>query len=191
MSPQPRYRGEYPRDWPEVAERAKRAAGYRCVRCGHAFYMPHRDVPAGEIGARAARTPMACDDECDVSRGHPFGVLALGEGPTPRGLSYGVHHLDGDKSNCRWWNLLPMCNSCHLGVQAKVDPETPYLWEHSTWFKPYVAGFYAFYYGGVELPDLRAADDPAESIDFYLSLGQPWLYPPPAPPPPPEAPNGD
>lgn len=59
-----------------------------------------------------------------------------------------VHHLDGDKANDAWWNTLPLCQRCHLQIQTRVDPETPYFLEHSDWFKPYVAGFYAHKYEG-------------------------------------------
>lgn len=57
-----------------------------------------------------------------------------------------VHHLDGDKANCRWWNLAALCQRCHLEVQAKVVMERVYPWPHSDWFKPHVAGYYAFVY---------------------------------------------
>lgn len=59
-----------------------------------------------------------------------------------------VHHLDGNKSNCEWWNLLALCQRCHLQIQGRVNPDLPYFLEHSDWFKPYVAGFYAFKYEG-------------------------------------------
>jgi hypothetical protein len=37
-------------------------------------------------------------------------------------------------------------------IQAKVDVTRPWLmFEHSEWFKPYVAGWYAFRYLGEEL----------------------------------------
>lgn len=62
-----------------------------------------------------------------------------------------VHHFDGDKSNCRWWNLLALCQRCHLSFQSRVNPEVPYWFEHSDWLKPYVAGFYAWKYHGEEL----------------------------------------
>ena len=54
-----------------------------------------------------------------------------------------VHHLDIDPSNCKWWNLAALCQRCHLHIQAKVDMTQPYMFEHSEWFKPYVAGYYA------------------------------------------------
>jgi len=59
-----------------------------------------------------------------------------------------VHHLDGNKSNCAWWNLLPLCQRCHLSIQGRVNPNQPYMFEHSDWFKPYAAGFYAHKYLG-------------------------------------------
>ena len=63
-----------------------------------------------------------------------------------------VHHLDLDPSNCRWWNLAPLCQRCHLHIQAKVVMERPYLFDHTAWFKPYVAGRYAY---ELCLPDRR------------------------------------
>lgn len=54
-----------------------------------------------------------------------------------------VHHLDLNKSNCEWWNIPALCQRCHLYIQGKVIMERPWLWEHSEWFKQYVAGYYA------------------------------------------------
>lgn len=62
-----------------------------------------------------------------------------------------THHFDGDKSNDAWWNLLALCQVCHLVFQAKVDPEQPWMFEHSEWLKPYVAGFYAHKYEGKKI----------------------------------------
>lgn len=59
------------------------------------------------------------------------------------GYSLTVHHLDIDPSNCAWWNIPALCQRCHLHIQGKVVMEQPYLFEHSNWFKPYVAGYYA------------------------------------------------
>ncbi len=33
-----------------------------------------------------------------------------------------VHHLDGDPSNCAWWNLLVCCQRCHLHIQGVWKP---------------------------------------------------------------------
>lgn len=62
-----------------------------------------------------------------------------------------THHFDGEKSNCSWWNLLALCQRCHLQIQGRVNPETPYFLEHSEWAKPYIAGFYAKKYEDREI----------------------------------------
>lgn len=63
--------------------------------------------------------------------------------PNQIGRVLTVHHLDNDKSNCEWWNLVALCQQCHLTIQGKVHMERTWLFEHSDWFKPYVAGYYA------------------------------------------------
>jgi len=62
-----------------------------------------------------------------------------------------VHHLDGNKANCVWWNLLALCQRCHLTIQSRVNPQQPYIFEHDEWFKPYAAGFYAKKYHDQEI----------------------------------------
>ena len=59
------------------------------------------------------------------------------------GYTLTVHHLDINPANCEWWNLAALCQRCHLTIQAKVVMEQPWMFEHSEWFKPYVAGYYA------------------------------------------------
>ena len=54
-----------------------------------------------------------------------------------------VHHLDMNKSNCEWWNLVALCQRCHLRIQGKVDMRQYYMFDHSEWFRPYVAGYRA------------------------------------------------
>ena len=137
-------RGEYPPDWPDISARVKREANYRCVRCNH-WYTP------------GANKIWCIDDACR----HPKDGLQ-------RVLT--VHHLDGDKSNVRWWNLLALCQVCHLSVQARVIPKRPYLWEHSDWAKVYIAGFYAWYYGEREV----TRDEALAELEPLLVLGQPW-----------------
>lgn len=122
-------RGEYPADWPAIAQRVKDAADWCCIRCGH----PH-----------------------DVETAH---VLT-------------VHHLNGDKADSRWWNLLALCQRCHLSIQGRVAPEQAYLHPHTPWFRPYAAGFYAASILGIpELP--RSAAEYHQ--DLLLLVGQPWL----------------
>jgi 5-methylcytosine-specific restriction endonuclease McrA len=83
-----------------------------------------------------------------------------------------VHHLDGDKANGAWWNLLALCQRCHLRVQARVIVERQWLLEHTEWFKPYAAGFYASYYGGVH----PTREEVEADVDRFLAMGQPHLY---------------
>lgn len=98
---------DYPPDWPEIAQRVKEEAGWKCVRCGH----PH------EPGT---------------------------------GYCLTVHHLDLSPKNCEWWNTPALCQRCHLLIQAKVIIERPWLFEHTPWFRPYAAGYYAHINGQPE-----------------------------------------
>lgn len=68
--------------------------------------------------------------------------------PSVTGRILTTHHFDGNKANDEWWNLLALCQVCHLQIQGKVDPEIPYFLEHSHWLRPYIAGFYAKKYEG-------------------------------------------
>lgn len=61
-----------------------------------------------------------------------------------------VHHLTGEKDNCKWWNLAALCQRCHLHIQAKVVMHRAWFLPHSEWFKPFAAGYYAYVNG---LPD--------------------------------------
>lgn len=70
-------------------------------------------------------------------------------GPPPNVLT--VHHLDGDKSNCAWWNLVALDQRCHLHIQHKVVMNQVWYFEHSDWFKPYVAGYVAAKMLGLDL----------------------------------------
>jgi hypothetical protein len=163
------YKGEYHDEWDLISTAYKADANWRCVRCFHPF--------ESENGR-----PLLCDLYCDTTRGvhrHdgsdglPSGRIISRGDDRFRGLNYGVHHFDGDKSNNRWWNLLPLCNSCHLTIQSRVIPERPWLFEHSEWAKIYVAGFYAWWFARLE----PRREEVEAHIDLYLALGQPWLYP--------------
>ena len=71
--------------------------------------------------------------------GHPHDPKA--------GYCLTVHHLDMNPANCHWWNLVALCQRCHLRIQAKVVVSRIWMFEHSEWFKPYVAGRYMFLVG--------------------------------------------
>lgn len=80
-----------------------------------------------------------------------------------------VHHLDINPSNCAWWNLAALCQRCHLHIQHKVDMTRPYMFEHTTWFKPYVAGYYAHLRG---LPEDRESvmENLADLLDYQKAM---------------------
>ncbi len=66
------------------------------------------DYPSnwGEIAASVKEAAFRRCENCGHPDSFPGRVLT-------------VHHLDGDKSNCEDWNLVAMCQRCHLSVQAK------------------------------------------------------------------------
>lgn len=107
-----------------------------------------------EARMRAGNKCIRCGHPNDVNTGH---VLT-------------THHFDGDKSNDAWWNLLALCQRCHLKIQAKVDPEQPYFFEHSNWLKPYVAGFYAKKYEGKMITRQEAFERMDELLAYEQRL---------------------
>ena len=150
----------YSNDWPEVALRVKEEAGWRCARCRHP------DHPENCIVQGVARGYMPCDDQC-------FGHRRERSRPlwTRRKRVLTVHHMDGDKSNSAWWNLLPLCQVCHLSVQTRVAVAQTYPFHHTPWFRPYVAGYYAFVVLG---EDLTREEVEARLVEL-LEAGQPHL----------------
>lgn len=96
---------------------------------------------------------------CCIRCGHPH--------DTKSGHMLTVHHLDLDKSNCRWWNIAALCQRCHLRIQGKVIMERVWMLEHSAWFRPYCAGYYAHHFGR---PDDRESVEKA--MDELIALGQ-------------------
>jgi hypothetical protein len=175
----------YPPEWHHTIKHAVRdQAGHRCVRCGH----PYRN---GEHGNGEW---SRCDWQCthgDPIRvrtllsdtWHELPIAELVEDPTTtagaiatnvslpvfveaRWRILTVHHLDGNKTNCRWWNLCALCQRCHLAIQGKVQLARIYPWEHSDWFKPYAAGWYAHAYLGEEL----TREETLARLDELLAL---------------------
>jgi hypothetical protein len=55
-----------------------------------------------------------------------------------------IHHFDGNKLNCRWWNLAALCQRDHLMVQATLRPGLPWPWPLEEWIRPYAAAWTAF-----------------------------------------------
>lgn len=167
--------------------RVRLEAGHRCIRCRHP-YIPKGD--AKMLGVEP--TPhhwSPCDQRCE--HGGPirwrldadeWNLMAQTASTAAEWIAGSdtdqpvdveaewriltVHHLDGDKANCRWWNLAALCQRCHLEIQAKVVMERVWPHEHSAWFRPYVAGYYAFVYLGEDL----SRDEVAARQDELLAL---------------------
>ncbi len=127
---------------PGIKHLVREQAGHRCERCHH----PYRN---GEHGS-GEWTP--CDEQCSHSLLH----IEADEG-TEAGVQSAlwriltVHHLNGVKADCRWWNLSALCQRCHLTIQGRVVMERAFIFEHSDWMKPHAAGFYADKYLGEQL----------------------------------------
>ncbi len=94
-------------------------------------YPPNWPEIAKEVKAQANWHCVRCGHIHDPASGHTLTV----------------HHLDLSPANCEWWNLAPLCQKCHLTIQAKVVMERVWWLPHSEWFKPYAAGYYGSLYG--------------------------------------------
>jgi 5-methylcytosine-specific restriction endonuclease McrA len=95
-------------------------------------HKPKGEYPSNwpEIAAKVKQEANYLCERC----GHP--------NDPDHGYTLTVHHLDGDKSNNARWNLAALCQKCHLRIQGRVFLPQFYMFEHSAWFEPHVAGCY-------------------------------------------------
>jgi len=145
-------RDGYPLEWAAIKDMIRAQAGRRCERCHHP-YQP------GEHG-NGKWSP--CDHQCD--HGGPWRHVDGKIGALWRILT--VHHLNGNKADCRWWNLAALCQRCHLTIQGRVILERAFILEHSEWFRPHAAGWYALKYLGLEL----SREETLERLEELLGL---------------------
>lgn len=179
--PSPNFTNDYADNGKELRAASRAEAGHRCIRCGHP-YPPMKREDRGEWSV--------CDEQCThagevrVSDNYPYDpwehltfrhvVVAMIKPSSrfpnrrveARWRILTVHHFDGDKANDAWWNHLSLCQRCHLSFQTKVNPEIPFMFPHSDWLKPYVAGFYAKKYLGLDL----TREQVAERLEELLKL---------------------
>jgi hypothetical protein len=97
------------------------------MRKSVAAYPPDWKETARRIKDEAGWKCVRCGHEHNWETGH---VLT-------------VHHLDLNPSNNEWWNIPALCQRRHLQIQAKVFMEQQFMFEHTEWFRPYAAGYYA------------------------------------------------
>ena len=173
------------------ARRTERETGFRQAAVDLAFEGMVADggVVADPQGAR--RTNWSpCDVACwhhgpyrwRLGEGYPWTHVEEGDEPgriSAAGIAQGVeiqaawriltvHHLTEVKSDCRWWNLAALCQRCHLTIQRKVTMELPWPWEHSDWFRPHAAAWYALKFLGEHL----TYSETMARLDELLELGQ-------------------
>lgn len=165
----------YPREWhATIKHQVREQAGNRCVRCRH----PYDASKHGD--GKYSRCDEACvhpgpyryrfegQGEWESEWHAPLAGTLVAEGYDVQAAwrILTVHHLDGDKLNCRWWNLAALCQRCHLSIQGRVKMRRPYFLPHSDWFRPYAAGFYAFAFLGEDL----SRDQVTERMSGLLAL---------------------
>ena len=96
------------------------------------------------------------------------------------GYTLTVHHLDMNPQHNAWHNIPPLCQRCHLIIQAKVILNRDWMFDLSAWFRPYVAVYYGVRAG--ILPDTNNYFDSLllvrrafveQHLNYLLSLGTP------------------
>lgn len=161
-------------------------AGNRCIRCHHPYSSgdgqwsrcTHDCLHLGVVRMRELHRPEAWVVHDLSMPGVVAGEAIKDEGPNGpedrfeieahwRILT--VHHLlvgRQHKANLKWWNLVSLCQRCHLNIQRRVDLVRPWPYAHSTWFQIYAAGWYAWRYRGEDL----SRDEAAEQLEELLAL---------------------
>lgn len=137
--------------------------------------MPRKSIPGSTYPPNWPEIAQAVKDDAD------WKCVRCGHAHDPSiGRMLGVHHLDMNPSNCAWWNLLSLDQKCHLTVQAKVILNRDWMFDHTPWFRPYVAVYY-----GVRAGILPATTHYFDSLllvrrafvetwlEYLLSLGKP------------------
>lgn len=116
------------------------------------------DYPPG-WSAFARQVKEAAGWRC-IRCGHPHDPAS--------GHTLTVHHATMDKAEPfdHWWAFLALCQRCHLQIQAKVNLDQVWPFEHTPWFRPYAAGWYAYKYLGLVL----SREEVEARLDELLAL---------------------
>lgn len=179
----------YPFAWHErIKHDVRELAGHRCERCLHPYrcgehesgeWTPCDDLCRHNAPIRYRYPGAEWSEERHVASGWRMATRGAEVEAHWRILT--VHHLNGDKRDCRWWNLVALCQRCHLTIQGRVVMEREFVTRHSDWFRPYAAGWYAVKYLGLEL----TREQTMARLDELLALEQrqdALFDPEPAPP---------
>lgn len=173
---------------PAVKDQVRMNAGNRCIRCHHPYtkgdgeWSPcdseclHMGLVRLREIYRAGEQPWSVHDLS--MHGQTASEARMDEGPERQMQRYEVeahwriltvHHLlvgQEHKRNLLWWNLVSLCQRCHLNVQRRVDLTRPWPAPHSVWFQPYAAGWYAWRYLGERL----SREQTMERLEELLAL---------------------
>jgi hypothetical protein len=120
------------------------------------------DVDLARVGEPAERTLRAAHAVRRLVGGGNAELLDV----SARWRILTVHHLTGIKADLRWWNLAALCQRCHLSIQSRVNMGQVWPYEHTEWFRPHAAGYYASVYLGEEL----TRDETVARLDELLAL---------------------
>jgi len=148
--------------------------GNRCERCGHPFIVgltPGEWSPCDRLCSHVGPWQTTAPDgipstTVPVDAWHANQLINAGWGVWAKWRVLTVHHLNGVKYDCRWWNLAALCQRCHLSIQRKVVMERVFPFEHTEWFKPHAAGWYADAYLGEDI----TREEAMERLDELLAL---------------------
>lgn len=117
MSPiSPARRHLYPANWPEISNRVRRDADWRCMEC---------DVPHLQLGYRYPKRGgewRPVDDRASAAVNQCLEDLRGPAGRLTR-IIITVHHVDGDPTNNATDNLRALCQRCHLRADLQLRLE--------------------------------------------------------------------
>lgn len=117
-------------------------------------YPPHWPAVARDVKDAAGWTCARCSHRHEPESGHTLTV----------------HHFNGRASDLRRWNLMPLCQRCHLSVQGRVNVPQAMLFAPSPWALPYIAGAIAA--GEVAPPPSYSAAGWAQA--YSAATGRQW-----------------
>jgi hypothetical protein len=177
----------YPENWHSIdgglgiKHIVRAGAGDRCQRCGHPFIVGSgmgewspcdlactHGAPLRWAGITRAWNTFDGPTADDLLRCTAGQLVEEGLHVEAKWRILTVHHLNEVKLDCRWWNLAALCQRCHLQIQRKVKMGKPWPWDHTPWFQPHAAGWYAVKFNGEEL----TREQTMERLDELLALGR-------------------
>ena len=161
---------------PEIPEQAGLATGDRLGKTKRVLYSPcdERCDHGGPVALLfrnddGTGAPTWGAVQMEAVAGDPkrnAGALSRNGGLHAAWRILTVHHLNGVKHDLRWGNLVSLCQRCHLHIQGKVVMEQPFMGEHTSWFRPHAAWWYAHKYEGRSITRAEALERMDELLAY-------------------------